>query len=212
MTAVKFCGFTNKDDLAQAVALGVDAVGLVFYEPSPRYVSSSLAKQLVADIPAFVTVVALVVNMDAKALALLAKQVAFDIIQFHGDETADECQKLATQLGKRWIKAVRVGDFDSQETILQTLSVLKKAGASAALLDAYHPQQFGGTGCCFDWQKIPKHSPLPLILAGGLTGDNVAKAIAHTHVYGVDVSGGIEWQKGRKCTHLMANFIKQAKQ
>lgn len=212
MTAVKFCGFTNKDEIDLAVALGVDAVGLVFYAPSPRYVSISLAKQLVADIPPFVTVVALVVNMSAKELGVLAGEVMFDVIQFHGDETTKECQTLASDVGKRWMKALRIGTLDHQETIVQHLDELKKAGASAALLDAYHPQQFGGTGKTFDWQKIPKNPPLPLILAGGLTADNVATAIAHTHVYGVDVSGGIEWAKGRKCADLMTNFIKQAKQ
>ncbi|UNU72878.1 phosphoribosylanthranilate isomerase [Moraxella nasovis] len=207
MTAVKFCGFTHADDLQIAVSLGVDAVGLVFYPSSPRYVTSKQASELVKDIPAFTTIVALVVNMSEQELVSLAHQVSFDIVQFHGDETPSLCQALANTIHKRWIKALRIKDTDTSETILKQIQTLKDYGASGVLLDAYQADKFGGTGERFDWDKIPKNSPLPIILAGGLTADNVGQATKNVGVYGVDVSGGIEWQKGRKCREKMAKFL-----
>lgn len=209
LPAVKFCGFTNKEELDLAVSLGVDALGLVFYDKSPRYVNADQAQWLIADVPPFVTIVALVVNMDETALVRLAQTVAFDVLQFHGDEDPKTCQYLAGKINKRWIKAIRVGkEGQDTEWLNNTLLSYKQAGASGVILDAYTPHQFGGTGQCFDWGLVPKLSPLPIILAGGLNADNVADALAQTHVWGVDVSGGIEWAKGRKCGEKMARFIK----
>ena len=107
---VKFCGLTRLDDIAEAVALGVDALGFVFYPPSPRAVTPLQASELIKAVPAFVSVVALVVNMDKDTLFELASTVPFDVIQFHGDESADECQKLAELVNKRWIKALRINE------------------------------------------------------------------------------------------------------
>ena len=207
--AVKFCGFTNKDELDLAVSLGVSAIGLVFYDKSPRYVSATKAEELIADVPIFVTVVALVVNMDETALVKLAQTVAFDVLQFHGDEDPKTCQYLANKLNKRWIKAISVGN-ECQGVLMSKLLAYKKAGANGVILDTYDPQQFGGTGKAFDWGLIPSNPPLPIILAGGLTADNV-KAVAQFPIWGVDVSGGIEWAKGRKCGEKMARFIKNVK-
>lgn len=215
--AVKFCGFTQSSDIEQAVKLGADAVGLVFYPPSPRAVTTEQARELVKAAPAFTTIVALVVNMPEQELVDLAQHVPFDIVQFHGDESFQMCQQLATRIGKRWIKALRISDDDTSQTTLAKIEKLKAYGACSVLLDAYHPNKFGGTGERFDWDKIPENSPLPIILAGGLNAENVSEAIStlsqqNTGVYGVDVSGGIESAKGIKDAKKMQQFIAQTRQ
>ena len=208
---VKFCGFTQLADIRTAVALGVDAVGLVFYPPSPRAVSQVQAQELVSAVPAFVSVVALVVNMPREKLVELANNVAFDIIQFHGDESPEQCQQLAKAVNKRWIKALRI---NAEQETLASVSVqiedFAKAGASSILLDAYHQQKYGGTGARFDWSLIPQDSTLPVILAGGLDAQNVA-ATSDLPIYGVDVSGGIELEKGKKDSAKMRAFMKAVK-
>ena len=212
ITAIKFCGFTNAVQLKEAVELGVDALGFVLYEKSPRALTAEQATKLAKTVPPFVTIVALVVNMPESELVALAQVMPFDVIQFHGDESAQQCQQLATRVNKRWMKALRVTDADTQATLIAKIQQLKDAGACGVLLDAYHPDKFGGTGDSFDWGKIPKNSPLPIILAGGLTPDNVANAItslkdSKATLYGVDVSGGIEFAKGQKDGEKMAAFI-----
>lgn len=206
--AIKFCGLTQAQDVANAVKLGVDAIGLVFYPPSPRAVTVEQAIKLVKAIPVFITVVALVVNLSEQELVALAKQVPFDVIQFHGDESPLTCQQMAKHVGKRWIKAIRVREEDDEVSILLKINELYDHGASGVLLDLYHPDKFGGTGERFDWGKLPKNSPLPMILAGGLTADNVAQA-CELPIYGVDVSGGIESQKGVKDLEKMMDFVKK---
>lgn len=210
MTTIKFCGFTQTDDIKNAINLGVDAIGLVFYPPSPRAVSVEQAQTLIKAVPAFTTIVALVVNMSETELMSLARQVAFDVVQFHGDESALACRLMAERIGKRWIKAIRVRDDDDKKSILLKINELYENGASGVLLDLYHPEKFGGTGERFDWEKIPKTSPLPIILAGGLTAQNVAKT-KNLPIYGVDVSGGIESTKGIKSLEKMAEFVYQVR-
>ncbi len=208
---VKFCGFTHLADIQAATALGVDAVGLVFYPPSPRAVNSIQAAALVAAVPAFVSVVALVVNMASDELTELANTVAFDIIQFHGDESPEQCRQLASSVNKRWIKALRVNtEQDSQASVLAQIEQFAAAGASSILLDAYQPNKYGGTGARFDWSLIPNNSILPIILAGGLDTQNVA-ATRDLSIYGVDVSGGIESAKGIKDSAKMRSFMKAVK-
>ncbi|AZQ93088.1 phosphoribosylanthranilate isomerase [Moraxella catarrhalis] len=207
MKQVKFCGLTRPQDVNAAVCAGADAIGLVFYPPSPRAVDVLQAKQLVANIPAFVSVVALVVNIDDDMLIKIAQAVSFDIIQFHGDETADECQRQAALVNKRWIKAVRVDAlrYDAKG-IQKIIDDYHAKGAASILLDAYHADKFGGTGERFDWSIIPKQSSLPIILAGGLTPNNVALT-RQLPIYAVDVSGGIELAKGIKDFDKMKAFI-----
>ena len=211
MMQIKFCGLTRVQDITEAVALGVDAIGLVFYPPSPRAVTPERAVELVQAIPAFTTVVALVVNMSQNELETLAQQVRFDVLQFHGDETAGECQHLAGAVNRRWIKALRINqesdqESDSAESINSTIAKFADAGASSILLDAYHKDAYGGTGERFDWSLIPQESALPIILAGGLTPDNIANTLA-LPVQAVDVSGGIESAKGIKDIDKMRAFI-----
>ncbi|ALF59305.1 phosphoribosylanthranilate isomerase [Psychrobacter urativorans] len=208
---VKFCGFTQLADIQTAAQLGADAVGLVFYPPSPRAVTSLQAKNLVKSVPAFVTVVALVVNMSADELIELANNVPFDVIQFHGDESPEQCQQLAKTVNKRWIKALRINtDSDTLDTVRAQINGFAAAGASSILLDAYHQQKYGGTGARFDWNLIPKDSTLPIILAGGLDAQNVA-VTRDFPIYGVDVSGGIESDKGKKDSTKMRAFMKAVK-
>ncbi|WP_352259704.1 phosphoribosylanthranilate isomerase [Psychrobacter sp. TB55-MNA-CIBAN-0194] len=208
---VKFCGFTQLSDIQTATQLGVDAVGLVFYPPSPRAVTLAQAQILSTALPAFVSVVALVVNMHQDELVELADNVSFDIIQFHGDESAEQCQQLASTVNKRWIKALRVNaDTDSAASVSAQIDEFAKAGASSILLDAYHQHKYGGTGARFDWSLIPQDSSLPIILAGGLTADNVA-ATLELPIYAVDVSGGIEIDKGKKDPAKMRAFMKAVK-
>lgn len=209
--AVKFCGLTTTHDINTACDLGVDAVGLVFYPKSPRAVTAAQASELVKSVPAFTTIVALVVNMGQDELTALAKEVHFDIIQFHGDETPSECQVLANGVGKRYIKAIRVKTDDTSQTILNKINELKACGASGVILDTFSDGAYGGTGHSFDWTKIPNHSPLPIYLAGGLTPDNISDIVNNTElmakISGVDVSGGIEKEKGVKCANKMGEFM-----
>lgn len=211
--AVKFCGFTCADDLHTATALGVDAVGLVFYPPSPRFVDVDTAKMLSLIVPAFTTIVALVVNMEQDELTNLTKQVSLDIIQFHGDETPAICQKLASAVNKRWIKAIRVKHDDTSDTLFNQINALKACGASGVILDTFSDTSYGGTGLVFDWDKIPNHSPLPIYLAGGLTPDNIGQIVQNQSlmqkIAGVDVSGGIEKVKGIKCGEKMRRFLER---
>lgn len=205
---VKFCGITQKSDLAAAVAAGADAIGLVFYPPSPRAITIEAAKSLTRAAPPFTSIVALVVNTSAQELSEICQNVAIDILQFHGDESPTDCQNLARLVNKRWIKALRIDSKrDSKLSISQKIDALYQAGASGVILDAYHQQQFGGTGQRFDWELIPEASALPIILAGGLTPENVSKT-SQLPILGVDVSGGIESQKGKKDPAKMRAFMK----
>ena len=209
---VKFCGFTEAADIRAAVALGVDAIGLVFYPPSPRAVDIETARELVKVVPAFVSITALVVNISAQDLQTLADSVCFDVVQFHGDETPEQCKRLAGAINKRWIKALRVNkDTHSLASITDEITAYSEAGASSVLLDAYHKDAYGGTGHRFDWSLIPSDSAVPsLVLAGGLTPDNAADTL-HLPIQALDVSGGIEYAKGKKDKEKMQAFIAAAK-
>lgn len=208
---VKFCGFTRLDDIHTAIELGVDAIGLVFYPPSPRALTIAEAQALTSAIPAFVSVVALVVNMSNDQLIELADNVGFDVIQFHGDESAKQCQMLAASVNKRWIKALRINtEEDTPTSVRSQIEAFADAGASSILLDAYHKEKYGGTGARFDWSLIPKDSALPIILAGGLDAENVASTL-DLPIYALDVSGGIEQDKGVKDSAKMRAFMKAVK-
>lgn len=208
---VKFCGFTQASDVQQAIELGADALGFVFYPPSPRAVTAEQAQSLVRQVPAFISVVALVVNMPQSELVALANTVDFDVIQFHGDESSEQCQQLAKSVNKRWVKALRINkDTHDLQSIQSQIKDYAQAGASSILLDAYHKDAYGGTGERFDWSLIPKDSALPIILAGGLTPDNISYTLK-LPIQAVDVSGGIESAKGIKDAGKMAAFIRSVK-
>lgn len=181
-----------------AVEQGVDALGFVFYPPSPRAVEVAQAASIVAALPPFVTSVALFVNADAQAIAEVVSQVRIDLIQFHGNE----CPEYCAQHGRPWIKAVRMrADADLAREIVTYRQ------AQALLLDAYRPGMPGGTGETFDWSRIHATQARRIVLAGGLDADNVARAITQVRPYAVDVSGGVEATRGIKDPNKIAQFM-----
>ena len=202
-TRAKICGITRIEDIHSAVHAGVDAIGFVFYAPSPRYVTFSQAQQLAHHIPAYVQLVGLFVNASSDEILQVLKNVPLDIVQFHGDESPEQCHHIAKIVGRRWYKAIQVKpDLD----IIKIIKNYQHAGASAVLLDAWHPDLKGGTGHQFDWSQFPKLD-IPLILAGGLKPDNIEEAIKTTGAYAVDVSGGVESAKGIKDQQLIEHFM-----
>jgi phosphoribosylanthranilate isomerase len=199
-TRVKVCGITREQDVMAVASNGADALGLVFYENSPRYVSLHQAKQLVRVLPPFVTVVGLFVNPAVEYVREVLSRVPLDVLQFHGEETPEFCE----QFGKPYLKAIRV---KAGVDLVQCAT--RYSGAQALLLDAFVEGTQGGTGKSFDWALIPQNLPLPLILSGGLHAGNVAEAIRQVHPYAVDVSSGVEEAKGIKDAAKVAAFIKE---
>ena len=202
-TRAKICGITRVEDIHAAVNAGVDAIGFVFYAPSPRAVTIAQAKKLAQHIPAYVSIVGLFVNASSEEIAQVLAEVPLDILQFHGDESAEQCQRMAQSHQRRWYKAIQV---QPDVEVIPIIQQYQQAGASAMLLDAWHPELKGGTGHRFDWSQFPKLD-LPLILAGGLNPDNIEDAIKITHAYAVDVSGGVESAKGIKDQQRIEQFM-----
>ena len=200
MSAVrsKICGITRIEDALTAVAAVADAIGLVFYAKSPRAVSVSQAQAIVRALPPFVTTVGLFVNASRCEIGETLDAVPLDLLQFHGDEDCDACEGH----GRPYMKALRVKAGDDV-----TAQVRAFPTAQAVLLDAYVPGIPGGTGEAFDWDLVPQNLPKPVVLAGGLTLQNVAAAIAHVRPYAVDVSGGVEMAKGIKDAAKVQAFI-----
>ena len=197
---VKICGITSVQDALTAVKHGADAIGLVFYAPSSRNVSIAQAQEIARQIPAFVSVVGLFVNAEASFVNKVISQVKINLLQFHGDETPVAC----SQFSLPFIKAIRV---KPDTNLIQC--AIDFSAAKALLLDTYTEGLMGGTGHVFDWDLIPKQMAKPVILAGGLTADNVAQAIQKVQPYAVDVSGGVEISKGVKDTDKIAAFMQQ---
>jgi phosphoribosylanthranilate isomerase len=197
-TRVKICGFTSAEQAAYAAYAGTDAIGLVFYAASPRHVSIAKAQEIVAALPAFTTVVALFVDASEIQIKEVIGHVSIDVLQFHGDESAQECRRYA----KPYIKAIRMHpDVDIQALTTEFHD------ARGLLLDAFDAKAKGGTGEQFDWDLIPAHCNLPIILAGGLSAHNVRDAITHVKPYALDVSSGVEAAKGIKDNNKIAAFL-----
>ena len=194
------CGFTRVEDAVYAAHLGVDAIGLVFYPPSPRHVEIEQAVKIVNALPAFTSVVALFVDEQEARIRDVLARVPIDCLQFHGDEPAEACRIY----GKRYIKALRM-----QEGIDIGALAHHYHDAAGLLLDAYHPGAKGGTGSQFDWALIPGQCSLPIILAGGLDEINAKQAVQTVRPYALDVSSGVEAEKGVKDALKMAAFIQQ---
>ena len=181
--------------------MGVDAIGLVFYKPSPRHVEIPQAASIVASLPPFVTVVALFVNAEADDVSETLRHVRIDLLQFHGDEKPEFCASF----GKPWIKALRV-----KPGMDVSAAMTKYAGASGFLLDAWHPDAMGGTGHGFDWSLTPPEKAGSVILAGGLRPENVVEALRTIQPYALDVSTGVETDtKGIKDVGKMAAFLEE---
>jgi len=202
-TRVKICGLTRAEDARDAVRFGVDAVGLVFFAGSPRHVTIDLARHVVAEVPAFVTVVALFVDEAADRIREILKAVRVDLLQFHGDEAPEFCG----QFGKPWIKAIRMRPGLDLNDVASRFAM-----AEGILLDAWDPEAQGGTGLTFDWGEIPPEMAERIILAGGLSPTNVAQALAEVGPYAVDVSSGVEAAKGIKDANKMAAFLNEVQE
>lgn len=198
-TRVKVCGITNIEDALAAAHAGADAIGLVFYAQSPRAVTVEQAAKIVAALPPFVTTVALFVDAPADEVQQVLQQVPIDLLQFHGDEPPEFCVSFQ----RPYIKALRM-----QPGIDITRQANMHPLALGILLDAWVPGLPGGTGQTFNWNDIPSLTQ-PLVLAGGLTPDNVQQAITQVNPWAVDISGGVEMSKGRK-DHAKVQAFMQA--
>jgi phosphoribosylanthranilate isomerase len=196
-TRVKICGITRVEDALAAAGAGADAIGLIFYRPSPRYVTPAQARTIVSSLPPFVTPVAVFVN-PAPAEVEDAIGAGAGMLQFHGDETPEFCAGF----GRPYIKAARTRPGMD---LLEYLS--PHASARAWMLDAYHDELWGGTGGAFDWSLVPVRAARPIILSGGLTVANVGDAVRRVRPYGVDVSTGVESSKGVKDAERIAAFV-----
>ncbi len=198
-TRVKICGITRLEDALAAAGAGADALGFVFYPPSPRNIEVERAAEITAALPPFVTTVALFVNADAETIAEVVRKARIDLLQFHGNECPDYC----AQHGRPWIKAIRM-----KEGVDPEAEARRYAGAQALLLDAYRPGVPGGTGEAFDWDRIPSSLAPRIVLAGGLTPENVTEAVRRVRPWAVDVSGGVEAAPGVKDADKIERFLR----
>ncbi|HEY7884840.1 MAG TPA: phosphoribosylanthranilate isomerase [Cellvibrionaceae bacterium] len=198
---IKICGITTPAQAQAAAEFGVHAIGVVFYGPSSRAVSIDQARVIAQAAGPFVNVVGLFVDAGADFIEQVLEQVPLNLLQFHGSETPSDCERY----NRPYIKALRMKpDLDV------AAQAVHFASARGLLLDAYQPGVPGGTGASFDWNRFPQTCALPLILAGGLTPDNVTTAIASTHCSAVDVSGGVESSPGIKDPAKMQAFVLNA--
>jgi len=197
-TRIKICGITRHQDGIAAAAAGADAIGLVFADKSPRRVALDQALWIARALPAFVSTVALFVNPEAAEVEQVIKELKPDLLQFHGEEPPAFCESF----DRPFLKAVRVRP---ELDLIQYAADF--AGARGLLLDAWRPDAHGGTGHSFDWSLIPAELPLPVVLAGGLEPGNVAEAVRRVRPWAVDVSSGVEAEKGIKDAAKIAAFI-----
>jgi phosphoribosylanthranilate isomerase len=201
-TRAKICGIRETEHALCAAEHGADAIGLVFHEPSPRAVTAAAAARICAALPPFVTTVGLFVNARAERVRAVLDEVPLDLLQFHGDETPAQCEGF----GRPWMRAVRVGrDTDLLKCAFEF------GQARALLLDASVAGEFGGTGRSFDWAFVPRPFPMPIVLSGGLTPDNVGEAVAMVQPWAVDVSSGVEVSRGVKDCARIEAFLRSVR-
>lgn len=201
-TRVKICGITRCEDAQLAVSAGADAIGLVFYDKSPRFVTKQLAAEISQEVPLFVTRVALFKDANKQLVETVLQNVEIDLIQFHGSETAEFC----TQFSLPYIKALGMKGAEHDAGFLSQ-NAEKYATAKALLLDGHAVGEAGGTGESFDWASVSA-TDKPLVLAGGLTPENVAQAISLMHPFAVDVSSGVETAPGIKSKDKVVEFMR----
>lgn len=194
-TRIKMCGTTNLRDAKKAVQLGVDALGFIFYEKSPRYISPPDAREIIDQLPPFLDLVGVFVNKKISEIVEIAIYSGLNHLQLHGKEDAEFCRKLSKKLPCcKIIKAFRVGEKSVAEEFLPYNEFV-----SGFLLDTYVKGTTGGTGKVFDWKIIQKlHLQLPVILAGGLHPDNVVSAVSTVHPFAIDINSGVESKPGVK--------------
>lgn len=202
-TRIKICGLTREDDLAAAVDAGVDAVGLVMVPASPRFIALQHAAMMRRRVPAFVQVVALVMDAEPDWLKAVCDALQPDLIQFHGREAPAACESAP----RPYLKALAMGGADVD---LATESQ-RYASAAGLLLDGHGAGEMGGSGQAFDWERASTQAGVPLILAGGLTADNVGQAIRVARPHGVDVSSGVESAPGIKDHRKIRQFVEEVR-
>jgi len=201
-TRVKICGITRPEDARDAVTQGADAIGLMFYRPSPRYISPGRARDIARQTPAFVTTVAVFVNPSREEVEEVIRECDIALLQFHGEEAPEFCASFS----RPYVKVARIRPG------LDLIKYLSPyATAKAWMLDAFHDDLWGGTGGAFDWGVVPNNMAKPVILSGGLTADNIPDAIRRLRPYAVDVSTGVEIAKGVKDAAKIAAFIRAVK-
>ncbi len=201
-TQIKICGFTKSADAAQAVELGADSLGLVFYPPSPRNITINQAKAIAAAVPPFTVLTALFLNAERAAIESVLAEIPVSLLQFHGTESREFCQSF----NRPWMKSVSM-----KSTVNVREYCANYDGARGFLLDSNAAGAAGGSGDVFDWSLIPVDTNVPLVLAGGLDVDNVREAVLAVRPCAVDVSSGVESAKGIKDTDLMRRFIGEVK-
>jgi phosphoribosylanthranilate isomerase len=198
-TRVKICGITRPEDATAVVASGADAIGLVFYPPSPRFVSIETGCRIARAVAPFVTVTGLFVNASQDEIDAVLTQVPLGLLQFHGQEANADCNRF----GLPFIKSIAMQPGTDVVAVME-----QYPDAIGFLLDAWQPATHGGGGETFDWTGVPADAPVPVILAGGLTPDNVATAIRATRPYAVDVSSGVEKTRGIKSADRIEAFMR----
>ncbi|PKL51617.1 MAG: phosphoribosylanthranilate isomerase [Nitrospira bacterium HGW-Nitrospira-1] len=202
MTKIKICGITNLDDARAAIDFGADALGFVFFKESPRAISPKKAAAIIAKLPVFITTVGVFVDEPRAEIQKTVEETGIDVIQLHGEESPEACR-----LSRRVIKGIRVKSLESLEPLARYRNIV-----SAFLLDTFEPHMSGGTGRVFNWDIAVEAKNLGrIILAGGLTPENISEAIRQVKPYAVDVSSGVELVKGEKDHQKMRLFIERAK-
>jgi phosphoribosylanthranilate isomerase len=201
-TRVKICGITRVEDGIEAARLGVDALGFVFYAKSPRNIDIESAQTIIKALPGFVSSVALFLNPQKSLVEQVIKHTNIDLLQFHGTEPAEFCELF----GKPYIKALGINGIDDIGALIDSYP-----SARSVLLDSHGAGKAGGTGEVFDWLSIPENYRDKIVLAGGLTPDNVAQAIKQIRPYGVDLSSGVELAPGLKDEELMTRLMQEVK-
>ena len=212
-THIKICGLTRREDLNAAVAAGADAVGLVFYEESPRYIAPAKAAHLVSGLPPFIATVGLFVNATKKEVMAVVDQVPVSLLQFHGDETMEQCVSIAGAVNRPFVRAVRMGPETIGVDLLKYEQQYRAASRLFAglLLDAY-VEGYGGGGKVFDWSLIPKELAPQVVLSGGLSVQNATEAVLQVRPYAVDISSGVEQSNGVKDPAKIRDFIAAVRQ
>lgn len=207
-TRIKICGITREEDLSAAVAAGADALGFVFYPKSPRYVTPARAGALCAGLPPFVSGVALFVNPTLAEVQEVAAAMPLALIQFHGDETVEQCAAIAAAVRRPFMRAFRVKPDTIPGTLLECELAYRTASPwfSSLLLDTY-VDAYGGAGKVFDWSLIPKELAPRVVLSGGLNVHNTTDGVVRVRPFAVDISSGVEAAKGIKDARKMAAFV-----
>lgn len=212
-TRIKICGLTRPQDVQAAVAAGADALGFVFYARSPRHVSISQASALMADVPPFVAAVGLFVNASKEEVSNVVEQMSISLLQFHGDETVEQCCAIAEHVRRPFMRAVRVKSDMRPADLLKYDQQYRSSSKwfAGLLLDAF-VEGYGGGGRIFDWSLIPEELAPRLVLSGGLNAHNVTDAVTQVRPFAIDVSSGVEQDKGIKDPAKIDALIRAVRQ